>query len=277
MLKYGFGFLLTLQALYTSSQELYVFTDPASNIPAQAGSAKVSGFYINNNHHYSRPAYRVMPEFMYGLNKKLMIRGAITFANMHTHNFRYESLSLGAKYRFLSNDEVHRHFRMAAFARASVTSAPFEYQETGLMGDKSGVELGVIATQLLNKLALSATVSQVQVIDPSRSHRNVHPPNNYQAMNYSFSSGYLLFPRVYSNYNQPNFNLYFEVLAQQALDVNRGYLDLAPALQVIIASTTKINLGYRFQVAGAMDRMTNSMWQLSAERTFYGLRRKSKK
>jgi hypothetical protein len=174
-----------------------------------------------------------------------------------------------AKYRFLSKDEIHKHFRLAFFADASVTAAPFHYDEITLMGDKSGVEAGVIATQLWNKLAVSGTISHTQVLDKSRNDKVIYvPERNYQAMNYSLSAGYLLFPKEYKDYKQVNLNLYTELLAQQTLDRNTYYFDLAPALQFIFNSNAKLNIGYRFQLSSTMERMAANSWQVSFDRTF---------
>ena len=158
---------------------------------------------------------------------------------------------------------------MAVFADASHTNAPFHYDEITLMGDKSGVQIGLIATQLWNKLAVSGTVSHTQVLDKSRNDKVIYVPGRiYQAMNYSLSTGYLLFPKEYTNYKQTNLNLYTELLAQQTLDQKKHYVDIAPALQFIFNSNAKLNLGYRFQVIGNMSRMSTSSWQVSFERPF---------
>lgn len=259
------------------AQELYVFTEPASNMPAKSISLKLTDHFVTSDNIYARFSHRLMPQIMFGVNKKLMIHIGTTFSNMHTPDFKYESASLYAKYRFLSNDEIHKHFRMAVFADASVTDAPFHYDEITLMGDKSGVEAGLIATQLWHKLAISGTISHTQVLDKSRKNKMVIyvPARDYQAMNYSISAGYLLLPKEYTDYKQMNLNLYLEILAQQTLDQKTNYTDIAPALQFIFNSNFKVNVGYRFQATGNMQRMAANSWQLSIERTFLNaLRRK---
>lgn len=265
--------VILLVALCGSSvsraQELYVFSEPASNVPSRSVSARLSGHYVSANDRFGRPSGRVMVQTMLGLSRKFMVSGGLTFADMHTSGFRYESFNLYAKYRFLSSDGLHRHFRMAAYAEASSTRAPFHYDEITLMGDKGGLEAGLIATQLWHKMALSATLSHTQVLDASRNNGVIYvPERNYRSVNYSLSAGYLLFPRAYRDYKQTNLNLYLELLAQHTLDRPARYADLAPALQFIFSSNTKLNLGYRFQVAGSMDRMTNNSWLLTVERTF---------
>lgn len=265
-----FILLLLVAAIKTEAQELYVFSEPASNIPAKSVSIKLTDHFVASDNIYQRFSHRLMPQVMFGINKNLMVHIGATFSNMHTTDFKYESVNLYAKYRFLSKDEVHKHFRMAVFADASTTKAPFHYDEITLMGDKSGVEAGLIATQLWHKLAVSGTISHTQVLDKSRKNKTVIyvPARNYQAMNYSLSAGYLVFPKEYTDYKQMNLNLYFEVLAQQTLDQKTSYIDMAPALQLIFNSNTKLNIGYRFQAGGNTQRMATNSWQLSIERTF---------
>ena len=268
--------LLVIVALFIFSklggQELYVFSEPASNMPAHSISLKLTDHFVTKDNIYGRFSQRIMPQLMFGISKKIMFHIGATIGNMHTSNFRYESVSLYAKYRFFSKDGIHKHFRMAVFADASKTKAPFHYNEITLMGDKSGIEAGLIATQLWNKFALSGTISHTEVLDQSRNSKVIYvPERSYQSMNYSLSAGYLLFPKEYTNYRQMNLNLYTELLAEQTLDVKKHCVDLAPALQFIFNSNTKLNIGYRFQVSGNMSRMSTNSWQLSLERTFLNL------
>ena len=227
---------------------------------------------------HNQPMHRVMPEIMFGISKKWMLHVGTSFGDMHTANFAWESIYTYLKYRFLSKDEVHQHFRMAAFAEAAYSRSPFHQDEANVGGDKSGVQFGVIATQLWHKLAISGTVSHTQILDKSRNSKNVIyvPLRIYQAMNYSLSAGYLLLPKEYTDYKQTNLNIYTEFLAQQSLDRKAWYIDMAPALQVIFNSNTKFNLGYRFQIDGTMQRMSKTSWLISVERTFLNALKKSK-
>jgi hypothetical protein len=263
--------------LQTNAQELYVYSEPASNMPARSMSAKLTGHFVARDNIYGRFSQRYMPEIMLGLSKKWMVHVSATFADMHTSNFDFESVSLYGKYRFLSKDELHKHFRMAVFADASYTRVPFHYDEITLMGDKSGVEAGIIATQLWHRFALSGTVSHTQVLDESRNSKVIYvPERNYQSVNYVLSGGYLLFPKKYTDYRQLNVNLYLELLAQQTLERKTHFIDMAPALQFIFNSNAKLNIGYRFQVDGSMNRMANKSWLVSFERTFLNALKKKK-
>ena len=268
-----FCFIIScLFAFMAKGQELYVFTEPASNMPARSISVKLSGMFMGPQAWNDRPMQRYMPEVMFGINKNWMLHVGTTFGDMHTSNFSWESVFLYNKYRFFSKDGIHRHFRMAAFAEAAYSRAPFHNDEVSLQGDKSGIQFGLIATQLWNKLAVSGTVSHTQILDKSRNSKNTIyiPSRIYQAMNYSLSAGYLLFPKDYTDYKQTNLNLYAEVLAQQSLDRKAYYVDLAPALQIIFNSNTKLNMGYRFELDGTMQRMAKRSWLISLERTFLG-------
>ena len=268
-------FLFTVNKI--AGQELYVFTEPASNMPAHAISLKLTDHFVTGGNIYNRFSNRIMPQVMFGISKKIMFHIGGTFANMHTPDFQYESVNFYGKYRFLSNDEIHKHFRMAVFVDAAATKAPFHYDEITLMGDKSGIESGIIATQLWNKFALSGTISHTQIIDKSRNNKVIYVPERmYQAMNYSLSGGILLIPKEYTDYKQTNVNLYAELLAQQTLDTKKHFIDLAPAFQFIFNSNAKLNIGYRFQLSGTMKRMATNSWQVSFERTFLNaLKKKS--
>jgi hypothetical protein len=264
--------IVVLLSLKSHGQELFVYSEPASNMPARSISVKLTDHFVTDDNIYNRFSHRIMPQIMFGVSKKLMLHFGGTISNMHTPDFRYESVNFYAKYRFFSKDEIHKHFRMAVFADASATKAPFHYDEITLMGDKSGIEAGIIATQLWHKFALSGTVSHTQVLDKSRNNKSVIyvPARIYQSMNYSVSTGYLLLPKEYTDYKQTNLNVYLEFLGEQTLDINKYCLDLAPAIQLIFNSNAKLNIGHRFQLSGNMRRMSNSSWQISFERTFLG-------
>jgi hypothetical protein len=274
--KYFITILLFL-TIKAEAQELYVYSEPASNMPAHSISAKLTGHFVGSDNIYGRFSQRYMPEIMFGFSKKLMVHVSATFADMHTDDFKFESISLYGKYRFLSNDDIHKHFRMAVFADASYTRVPFHYDEITLMGDKSGVEAGIIATQLWHRFALSGTLSHTQVLDKSRNSKTIYvPERNYQSINYTVSGGYLLLPKEYTDYKQLNVNLYTEFIGQQTLDRRTWFIDMAPALQLIFNSNTKLNLGYRFQLDGNMARMADQSFLVSLERTFLNALKKKK-
>jgi len=272
------GFPLVLLCIISSSaiaQELYVFSEPASNMPAKSISAKYSLKLLEGTHS-GRTEQRHTPEVMFGLNKKWMVHATGSFSDMYSSGVQWESVKLYAKYRFLSYDEVHKHFRMAAFLQGSYSRNDPYYDELSLDGDQSGIQYGIIATQLVNKLAVSATLSNVQILQSSRWPKQSSPSYPYQAIDYTVSARYLLFPRNYTSYKQTNLNLYVELLGQKTYDLKRYYTDLAPAIQLIFNSNAKLNIGYRFELGSDMHRMAAQSWLISFERTFLNALSKNK-
>lgn len=257
-----------LSVLQLHSQELFVFSEPASNMPAHSMSAKIGARYAVPGH--GRAAFqRYTPELMFGLSKNWMIHATGFLSDFYSSGVRPEGGRLYGKYRFLSVDQVHRHFRMAAFAEAALSRNVFTYHDFNLSGDNSGFDGGLIATQLLSRLAISGTVSYLNVY-PKQS-RVTQKSGRLDAVNYSAAAGFLVLPKVYRSFDQTNLNIYFEMNGMQDLKDGGSMIELAPALQVIIKSNFKINAGYKFQVAGDMYRIAERSWVLGFERTFLGV------
>lgn len=249
-----------------NSQELFVYSEPASNMPSKTIGLKFTGLLPNTNTFKQR--YK--PEVMFGISKNWMLHLSSTFSNYYTNNTRFEGGKLYAKYRFYSNDDVHEHFRMAAYADVAFTRSPYTYDEMNLDGDNKGAQLGLIATKLINKVALSGTVSYMGLFPENKMEMH-SDPHSLNALTYSLSAGSLLLPKEYVNYNQTNLNLYLELLGSKSLDKKLYTVDLAPAVQLIFNSNTKINLGYRFQLAGDMYRITNQTWLVGFEHTIFNV------
>jgi hypothetical protein len=222
-----------------------------------------------------QPAFqRYVPEVMFGVSKNFMIHGAATFSNMHTPDVRFEGAYTYAKYRFLSKDGLHRHFRMAAFVEAGYSRNPVFYDDISVRGDNTGVDVGLIATQLIDKFAVSATASYLKISTANPKH--VGHPLPTGAMNYSLSAGYLLLPREYTSYEQTNVNLYTEFLAQQVFGTDTWYLDAAPSVQLIFNSNARVNLSYRFQLDGNANRSISRSFQLAFEYIFFNALKRRK-
>lgn len=139
--------------------------------------------------------------------------------------------------------------------------------------------MGLIATQLWNKLAISGSASLNEVIHDERWLKDVSPQHAFEALNYSLSAGYLLFPTQYTDYNQTNLNLYAELLGGRNLDwpYQKYYVDLAPSIQLIFKSTGKLNLGYRFQLSSDIYRLSKSSFMITYEHIFLNALRSKKK
>ena len=267
-----------LAGISAFSQELYPFAEPASNNPAKSISAKTTAI-LHSDIHSSRILQRYMPEVAVGLSKKWMVKAGANFSNMHQQSMIWEGGRLYAKYRFLSNDDVHKHFRMAVFGTAAYSRNHLDHNEINLMmGEQSGVQAGLIATQLWHKFALSGTVAWNEVLDETRNDKRLNGIYAYQAINYSLSAGYLLLPFEYKDYDQTNLNLYVELLGGRNINFpgETYYVDLAPSIQAIFNSAAKLNVGYRFQLGSDIYRITKNSFMVSFEYLFLNaLKRKS--
>lgn len=247
--------MLMLIGMHVHSQELYVYTEPASNM-----AAKSIGFRLTNN--LMRQAgtgqykYMLAPEAMVSISKELMLHGEVFLSN-RKDDFKFNGGSLYLKYRFLSNDEVHSHFRMAAYMRGSVANTPVQQPAIDLLGMSSGVETGFVATKLQNRVAISAGVSHLYAADNSNGNKFSYGNHNRHAIGYTLSAGKLILPKEYTSYDQTNFNMMLEMLGQTNLATGKTFVDLAPSLQFIIKSRMRLDLGYRFAVIKELYRTSN--------------------
>lgn len=269
--------ILLLFAISSTAQELYPFSEPASNMPAKSIAVKLGTMY-GKGPHSDRVLQRYTPEIMFGLSKKWMVHASAGFSDMHEPYFYFESAKLYAKYRFLSIDDVHKHFRMAAFGSVIYSRNHLDHNEINMNGDQNAAQVGVIATQLWNKLAVSATGSLIEVFDEKRNDKTLPQQYAFEALNYSLSAGYLVLPRNYTDYKQTNLNIYAELLGGRNLDwkYEKYYLDLAPSVQLIFNSTSKLNIGYRFQLKSDIYRLMKNYWMISYEYIFLNALKKKK-
>lgn len=235
----------------SQAQELFVYTEPASNMPAGSLGVRLANMLMDEKYS-SRYEYHLVPEVMWGANKKLMLH-ADAFLSNANKNFKAEGGSFYAKYRFLSSDQVHNHFRMAAYGRYSFNNSEIHQQEIDLYGHNSGWQTGLVATQLLHKVALSANISYLHAMD--NGSNNKYPSSqSSNAVSYSFSFGKLMLPKEYTDYKQTNLNLMVEFLGQTLGNKDGSYLDVAPSLQFIFNSQARIDIGYRQQLMSSMYR-----------------------
>ena len=258
--------LLLLFACAADAQELFVYTEPASNMPAHTIGIRASSWLMDEQES-NRINSHFVPELMWGVNKRLMVHAEGFFSN-RSGSFYAEGAGLYAKYRFYSNDTLYRHFRAAAFGRATTNNAAIHQDEIAVNGHNSGFQLGLIATQLLHRQALSATLSYERALDnfggneyPAAQSRN--------AANFAFSAGRLFYPKHYSSYRQVNINGMLEVLGQQLLAADKWYMDIAPSVQFIFNSQTRVDIGYRHELFSNMERTAPNGLLLRIEHVFF--------
>ena len=247
------------------SQELYVNTEPASNMATNSIGIRME------NQGYFNPEYknRTSLEIMYGASKSLMIHGTVYASDYYQNQQRFEGGSVYAKYRFLSIDSVQKHFRGAVFVKVADISNPLRNQEISLEGDNTGFQTGVVFTKLVHKLALSASASYLHAYD-NRGY-NLPDGNAHDAAGYTLSAGYLLLPKSYQNYNQVNLNIYAELLGKANPGYGQSYLDVAPALQLIFNSVFRVDFSYRTPLYNDMVRTSQNTYLVRLEYNLFNV------
>ncbi len=250
-----------------NAQELFVFAEPASNMPANSIGIRVSNALMKDEH-TGNTDYYFTPELMAGVSKKIMVH-AQAFMSIREGKFTTNGGSLYTKYRFYSVDDVHKHFRMAAYGRYSFNNMAIHQSAIDLMGRNSGYEAGLIATQLINKVALSASLAGVHATNNGQ--QKFLYANNRNAVNYTLSVGKLMLPKEYVSYNQTNVNLMAEFLGQVNVGTRQSFLDIAPSLQFIINSRIRVDAGYRFALVKDLYRSAPQSAVLKVEYNFYNV------
>ncbi|MEO8764251.1 MAG: hypothetical protein ABI416_08185 [Ginsengibacter sp.] len=280
---------VALLCTVTHAQELYVNTEPASNMAKGSMGFRVLSKLYQMKYDMSYSGYRIEPELMLGINRNWMIHFAGYGSNMYQKKFRAEGGSVYAKYRIYSEDEVHKHFRIAAFSAIAVIDNPtqlkieskmnvpdgnggftgqvytsyYNSDEFDLNGNNSGIAAGLVGTKLVNKFAASASVSYGYRLNNVNNKVGTGQP--LHAVNYSTSLGYLLLPRNYVGYDQTNVNVYVEVTGTTFPGNRKYYTDLAPAVQFIFKSIARLDLSYRTQLMARAQRLSNNFFMLRLE------------
>jgi hypothetical protein len=65
--------IVVLLSLKSHGQELFVYSEPASNMPARSISVKLTDHFVTDDNIYNRFSHRIMPQIMFGVSKKLLL------------------------------------------------------------------------------------------------------------------------------------------------------------------------------------------------------------
>lgn len=264
--------LLIFISIQASAQELFVVSEPASNVPAGSLAFKLGQSRMKEKFEEGFN-YHMMPEITWGISKELMVRASGFISNRGSENrdLKTEGGSIYAKYRFLSTDDLHSHFRMSAFGRYSFNNADIHQEEIETMGHNSGFEAGIVATQLVKKIAISTSISLEKALDNKPDY--VFPENQSDiAFNYTLSFGKLMYPRHYSDFRQTNINLMVEFVGQTLNENQKSFLDAVPSIQFILNSQAKIDLAYKQQLYSSMLRSAPNGVYLNLQYTFFNIK-----
>ena len=260
-------FIFSFQQL--KAQELFVYTEPASNMAAKSIGLRLNN-YLMKERSVSKYDYHLIPELMWGVSKRVMIH-AEGFLSNRSNSLKAEGGSLYLKYRFYSRDEVHSHFRMAAYIRGAFNNTHIHEPAISLSGFNSGYEAGIVATKLINKFALSANGSFVHATDNSAGNKFLYGDKNRNAVTYALSAGQLILPKAYINYEQTNLNAMVEILGQTNLNSSKSYIDIAPSIQFIFLSRMRLDIGYRFPVVKDLQRAADRGFLVRFEYNFFNV------
>lgn len=254
--KRGLLFLILFSCSQLQSQELYVFSEPASTMPAKSIILKQTYLKMEG---IAKANWNTEVEL--SPRKNWMI-------HLGTN---YSSSDLYLQHRFYSFDQVHKHTRLAWYAKAISAGSNPRTDAILLDGQQKLWGAGWIATRLQHKWASSISMGYLYRYAGNTGYGN-------QAIQYSLSNGWLIYPKSYSNYNQTNFNFYTEILGQNRIDGKGDYIDIAPAIQLIFHSQAKFNVGYRFPLVDHFTaRPGVRSWFISYDYLFFNALSKSKK
>lgn len=302
-----------------NAQELYPLSEPASSVPKG-----VFGLRALSQQYRDADRLRTMQylRFMHGVTPRLSVYITAAFSNHHdrklptdlinhTHNgnqtnyftqnikrgvkypYLFNGLNLYAKYRFISRDAQNRHFRMAVYGQWSGVATPHDEAEPDLTDDTGGYGHGLITTWLIKRFAASVTIGRIR-------------PNSYFEMQpdltggpdlptkitygtataYSISFGYLLHPKIYTNYDEPNWNVYLEFIGKNydaarveqnnAIVFNTNpalaagsFVEIHPGIQKIIRSNTRLEFTAGFNFIGRSFAQSNPQWSIAIQRYFF--------
>ncbi len=252
-MKYILLICFLINTSISQAQELFVFTEPASNMAAKSIGLRLNNYWAKERSS-GETNYHLIPEIMVGVSRKIMVH-ADAFLSNRNKSFVAEGGSLYAKYRFFSMDDVHSHLRLSAYGRYSFNTSDVHQPAIDLYGHNSGYQGGVIATQLINKVAISTSVSFLHALDNGE-EKFSYADKNRNALNYTLSLGKLMMPKEYVSYKQINVNLMAELLGQTNVATGDNYLDLAPSAQFIFGSRARVDIAYRFALVDKLQRTT---------------------
>lgn len=255
--------VISFATIGLQAQELFTWSEPASNMAAKSIGVRANNILMNENGS-GKYNYHLLPEIMWGISKKVMLHAEVFLSNRNK-GLAAEGGSLYFKYRFFSQDEVHSHFRLAAYARAAINNSAVHQEAIDFNGHNSGYEAGMVATKLLNKIALSAGGSFVHAVDNANNNKFNYVNADRNAVAYNLALGKLMLPKEYVSYNQVNMNLMLEVLGQANLGTGKTFLDLAPTIQFIIKSRMRVDGSYRFPVVQDLQRSASRGFLLRLE------------
>lgn len=254
------------------AQELFIQTEPASNMPAGRFGIRVSSELWNENGTFAREGI----EGMYGVSRYLMVHPQMYGSNQ-INGFQLETYGGYAKYRLYIDDGFKYHFRVAAYAEGLAGEQHSTYPSFSFKGCQPYVGAGGIATLLENRLALNfvagASGALKDIVLPSVSYSNI------KGLNGSISAGYLVYPPRYTSFSDPNVNIYAELLgynvwfdrmvSSSIASAHGDELLLSLGPQLILNSVARFDLSYVMLLQSTLPERRPNTFFARFEYNFY--------
>jgi len=250
-LTFLFFFLISYKSY---SQELYINTEPASLIPKGVKIIRLynSNIFLKGTDDLGNSlatAKLFVPSFSYGISKQIMITTSFQFSNdiydSSNSNFGFSGLKFYSKQRIFSTDKQKYHTRLSSFVKYAYHKNKFMKDNLDIDLQDTGLEFGLLATQLIEKFAISITTGL-----------GIYTVENLNLFKNCISAGYLFFPRKYKSYKQTNFNIYFEYMTNTILNssfptkYDKFSNTIAPGIQFIILSRSRLDFSYKIRNGG---------------------------
>ncbi|MGN6646265.1 MAG: hypothetical protein ACTHJT_07020 [Cytophaga sp.] len=316
------GIFFILFRLTATAQELFPHAEPASTVPKG-----VSGFRFFYDRYKEQSSGRIKESYhlryMLGITSKWTVMSTLGISNHHYNSFptdilqyffnhhlrtyppagyAVEGINVYSKYRFLTLDNYHRHFRMAAFAQGNKSFVAHDSAEPSLMNDNTGYGGGIIATFLIERLGTSLTAGYIHPLLYTQKDIDIRFQSG-DAVYLEFSTGYRVWPLEYEKYSDLNINLYAEFtwkqygkavvqqhgetidFAQYAANnpytykelIAGSYVDGRFSVQFISNSNSRIDLGVTLALKNRSYNYWAPMFSLQYQTYLYGKKKSRKK
>ena len=238
-------------------------------------------FLFSNHHGFYFPSDFIKQDAENGYYTNGVARG-------RKNLYQFESMNINIKYRFLSHDGEKQHFRMSGYLELAGGNEAHYEAEPSLSGDNSGLGMGITATQLKNKFAVSLTIGG---IIPHKYHYQLNDSTldvKYgNALTAILSVGRLCLPAHYKSYNQTNINVYAEFVGKiyegaSVFDkgnnvniinfpaLNSGsYVEFRPSVQFIFHSNLRIDLSIGEPIINQSYAHIAPVYYFTIQRYFY--------
>ena len=314
----GITVLSFISTYKCSAQELFPHNEIASSVPKNVLGLRLFGeSYDESGTQRNMVALRMM----YGVTSRLSVSVTPSLSNHHSKNlplglvththsnndtiyqtgnftrgihyeYRFNGIHFLAKYRVISNDGDHEHFRVAFYAEGSVNNSAHDESEPNLMDDTKGFGGGILVTYLKNHFAVSLSSGFVKPGTYTETTPDFYGGEQTTSLtygnsiSYNLSFGYLIYPFQYKKYSETNVNVYLEFMGksygqakviqnnrniepQTELLLSGNYIEMHPGLQFIIDSNLRFDFTVGFPVVRKSFARFYPVYMFGVQKYFY--------